>query len=100
MKIPIKIEDPSDYRPGTKIARIIEKKVWLVEITMPKTLMSDIRTGSIDLEEQELDLTELDNAYTVDTTPAAASVPPGAAPAAAPQPSSVPNGQPAATPPA
>ena len=100
MKIPIKIEDPSDYRPGTKIARIIEKKVWLVEITMPKTLMSDIRTGSIDLEEQELDLTELDNAYTVDTHPAAASVPPGAAPAAAPQPSSVPNGQPAATPPA
>jgi hypothetical protein len=64
MKIPIKIEDPVDYRPGTKIARIIEKKIWLVEITIPKSLMSDIRTGSIDLEEQELELEELDNAYT------------------------------------
>jgi hypothetical protein len=64
MKIPIKIEDPVDYRPGTKIARIIEKKIWLVEITIPKSLMSDIRTGSIELEEQELELEELDNAYT------------------------------------
>jgi hypothetical protein len=63
MKIPLKIEDPKDYRPGTKIARIIEKKVWLVEITIPKALMSDIRTGSVELEEQELDLDELDNAY-------------------------------------
>jgi hypothetical protein len=83
MKIPIKIDDPSDYRPGTKIARIIEKKVWLVEITMPKTLMSDIRTGSIDLEEQELDLQELDNAYSVDERGTAPSAPPGAAPAPA-----------------
>ena len=64
MKMPIKIEDPTDYAPGTKIARIIEKRIWLVEITMPKNLMSDIRTGSIELEEQELDLSELDNAYT------------------------------------
>jgi hypothetical protein len=30
---------------------------------MPKALMSDIRTGSIELEEQELELDELDNAY-------------------------------------
>ena len=64
MKMPLKIEDPTDYAPGTKIARIIEKRIWLVEITMPKNLMSDIRTGSIELEEQELDLSELDNAYT------------------------------------
>ena len=66
MKIPLKIEDPSDYRPGTKIARIIEKKIWLVKITMPKNLMSDIRTGSIQLEEQEVDLAELDDAYSKD----------------------------------
>ena len=63
MKIPLKIEDPKDYRPGTKIARIIEKKIWLVEINIPKSLMSDIKTGSIELEEQELELDELDNAY-------------------------------------
>jgi hypothetical protein len=66
MKIPIKIEDPSDYRPGTKIARIIEKKIWLVEITIPKTLLSDIRTGSAELENQEIDLKDLDDAYKED----------------------------------
>jgi len=66
MKLPIKIEDPSDYRPGTKVAKIIEKKIWLVEITMPKTLLSDIRTGSIELENQEIDLKDLDTAYQED----------------------------------
>jgi len=66
MKIPIKITDPSDYRPGTKKARITEKKIWLVEITMPKSLMSDIRTGSIEMEDQDIDLEDLDSAYEQD----------------------------------
>jgi len=66
MKMPIKIEDPTDYRPGTKIARIIEKKIWLVEITMPKSLMNDIHTGSVEMEDQAIDLKNLDDAYTKD----------------------------------
>jgi hypothetical protein len=66
MKIPVKITDPSDYSPGTHKARIMEKKVWLVEITMPKALMSDIRTGSIELEDQDIDLDDLDSAYEQD----------------------------------
>ncbi len=66
IKIPIKITDPSDYRAGTKKAKLREQDVWLVEITMPKNLMSDIRTGSIELEDQEIDLDELDQAYEQD----------------------------------
>jgi hypothetical protein len=66
MKVPMKIEDPSDYRPGTKKARLVEKKVWLVQITMPKALMSDIRTGSVELEDEEIDLEDLDSAYEQD----------------------------------
>jgi hypothetical protein len=66
MQIPIKIDDPSDYRPGTKKAKMIERPVWLVEITMPKSLMSDIRTGSIEMEDEEIDLEELDQAYEQD----------------------------------
>jgi len=66
MKVPMKIEDPSDYRPGTKKARLIEKKIWLVQITMPKALMSDIRTGSVELEDQDIDLEDLDDAYEQD----------------------------------
>ena len=63
MKIPLKIEDPVDYKPGTKVARIIEKKIWLVKITIPKNLMSDIRTSSSEMEEQDIDLSDLDNAW-------------------------------------
>jgi len=66
MKVPMKIEDPSDYRPGTRKARLIEKKIWLVEISMPKSLMSDIRTGSIELEDEDVDLEDLDRAYEQD----------------------------------
>jgi hypothetical protein len=66
IKIPIKIEDPDDFIPGTKKARLIEKPVWLVEITMPKSLMNDIRTGSVELEDQDIDLQDLDQAYEED----------------------------------
>ena len=66
MKIPIKITDPSDYIPGTHKAKIVKKPVWLVEIVMPKSLMSDIKTGSIEMEDEDIDLEELDNAYEQD----------------------------------
>lgn len=64
--IPIKIDTPSDYRAGTHKARLVPKKVWLVEIVMPKNLISDIRTGSIELEDEDIDLEELDQAYETD----------------------------------
>lgn len=66
MKVPMKIRNPDDYRPGTHKARLVEKKIWLVEITMPKSLMSDIRTGSVELEDEEIDLEDLDRAYEQD----------------------------------
>ena len=66
IKIPIKIEEPDDFVPGTHKARLIEKKVWLVEIVMPKALMSDIRTGSIEMEDQSIDLEDLDQSYEED----------------------------------
>lgn len=66
IKIPVKINDPGDYQAGTKKAKLITKQVWLVEIVMPKALMSDIRTGSIEMEDQDIDLDELDQAYEQD----------------------------------
>ena len=66
IQIPVKITDPSDYRPGTKKAKLMTKEVWLVAITMPKALMNDIRTGSIEMEDQDIELDELDQAYEQD----------------------------------
>ena len=66
MKVPMKITNPDDFRPGTHTARLVEKKIWLVEITMPKALMSDIRTGSVEMEDEDIDLEDLDQAYEQD----------------------------------
>lgn len=66
IQIPVKITDPSDYRPGTKKAKLMTKEVWLVAITMPKALMNDIRTGSIEMEDQDIELDDLDQAYEQD----------------------------------
>ena len=66
MEVPMKISNPSDYKLGTHKARIMEQRVWLVEITMPKALMSDIRTGSVELEDEDIDLADLDAAYEQD----------------------------------
>jgi hypothetical protein len=66
IKIPIKIQKPSDYRAGTHKAKMIKKPVWLVEITIPKNLISDIRTGSIELEDQDIDMQDIEDAYSED----------------------------------
>jgi hypothetical protein len=72
MKIPRKIEDEDDFRPnGIKKPILDDMPIWLVEITMPKDLIADIRSGSIELEGQEIDLEDLDLGYETDLDDAA-----------------------------
>ncbi len=66
MTIPIKVNSPDDYRDGTKKSKLIEKKIWLVNLEIPKYLINDIRTGSLELEDQMIDLDDLDSAYESD----------------------------------
>ncbi len=66
IEIPVKVEQPSDYRPGTRKPKLVNETIWLVEISMPRELMNDIRTGSIELADQTIDLEELDSAYEED----------------------------------
>lgn len=66
MKIPEKITNPGDFRPGTHKAKLIEKDIWLVRIIMPKDLMQDIKTGSLEIEDQAIDLADLEDAYEED----------------------------------
>tara|TARA_B110000503_G_scaffold25660_1_gene40532 strand:- start:184 stop:756 length:573 start_codon:yes stop_codon:yes gene_type:complete len=66
MKVPVKMKNASDFKPGTKIARLVEKPVWLVEIIMPRSLMADIKTGSVEIEDETVDLQDLDDAYAQD----------------------------------
>ncbi len=57
---PVKVESPDDFKPGTKMPRLVSKPIWVVTITMPKKLMSDIQQGSIELENETLDTEDIE----------------------------------------
>jgi hypothetical protein len=57
---PVKVESPNDFKPGTKMPRLVSKPIWVVSITMPKKLMSDIQQGSIELENETLDTEDIE----------------------------------------
>ena len=59
----IKVENPDDYEPGTKMPKMAKKPIWLVTIVMPKKLMQEIQQGSLDLESATLDLEDIEKAY-------------------------------------
>jgi hypothetical protein len=63
LEYPIKVENPDDYEPGTKMPKLGKKPVWLVTVVMPKKLMQEIQQGSLDLESATLDLEDIEQAY-------------------------------------
>lgn len=63
IKVPVEIENYDDYVPGTRYPKMKERPVWFVNITIPTELMNEIKDGSIDLADQDIDLQELDDAY-------------------------------------
>ena len=60
---PIKVKTPDDFTPGTKVPKLVSKPIWIVTITIPKKLMSDIQQGSIELENETLDTEDIETAY-------------------------------------
>lgn len=60
---PVKVKSPDDFEPGSTIPRLGEKTIWLVEIVMPKKLMQEIHQGSLEIEEETVDLSDVDQAY-------------------------------------
>jgi len=60
---PKKVKTPMDYKPGTKVPKLVKSPIWLVEIVMPKKLMQDIQQGALELESGTVDMEEIDQAY-------------------------------------
>lgn len=60
---PVKVKTPDDFKPGTKVPKLVSKPIWVVTITIPKKLMSDIQQGSIELENETLDTEDIETAY-------------------------------------
>jgi hypothetical protein len=52
--VPRKIEEPGDYRPGTKKGKIDAHPIWVVEISMPKKLMQDVYVGKENKENNQM----------------------------------------------
>ena len=63
---PIKVNKPSDYAPGTRYPKLQTSEVWIVDITIPRPLMEDIYRGTIEIEGEHIDLSNIDNAYADD----------------------------------
>jgi len=63
IKMPVEIKSNNDYMPGTHYPRLVNRNVWMVDIAMPKDLISDIKQGSVEISNQLIDLDDLETAY-------------------------------------
>jgi hypothetical protein len=66
IKIPVEVKSYDDFIPGTRYPKLVSRKVWFVEIEIPFELMDDIKEGSIELADQTIDLSEIQDAYDED----------------------------------
>jgi hypothetical protein len=60
LEYPIKVKNPNDFKPGTKVPKLGKIPIWLVTVTVPKKLMQDINQGSLELESETIDAEDLD----------------------------------------
>jgi hypothetical protein len=61
--MPAEIKNSDDYRAGSKKGRLIKTPVWVVAIMMPKNLITDIKQGYKEIAGEEIDLSDLEQAY-------------------------------------
>lgn len=55
MSVVRKIKTPDDIRPGTRKGKIDTKDIWMVRISMPKKLMTDINRGYRNLDANKVE---------------------------------------------
>jgi hypothetical protein len=66
IEVPVEVKDYEDFVPGTNYPKMNKRKVWFVEIKVPFELMDDIKEGSIDIADDTIDLSEIEDAYNED----------------------------------
>ena len=82
---PRQVKDPDDFRPGTRKGKLDQTPVWLVEITMPKTLVQDIFNGYMTKMKESMGIgrnANVDSAPPQAAEQAAVAAPAGGMPAA------------------
>jgi hypothetical protein len=65
-----KIRTPDDIRSGTRKGKIDQEDIWMIKITMPKKLMTDINRGYRNLDKNKVeDILNMNNAVKATTEP-------------------------------
>lgn len=70
---PRKIKDPDDLQPGTKKGKMDKIPIWLVKITMPKKLVSDIFNGYMKKMKEDMGIGRSEKVEGAPVQPAEAS---------------------------
>jgi len=63
LESPKTVKTPNDYEPGGHYPKMEKKPIWLVEIVVPKKLITEINQGSVELENATVDMEDIDQAY-------------------------------------
>lgn len=81
---PKKIENPDDFRPGTRKGKLDRSPIWIVEITMPKKLVEDTFNGYMTRMRESMGIGRKSQTEAVPqpAAPQAMGMAPAAAPAA------------------
>jgi hypothetical protein len=67
---PKKIKSPDDMRPGTKKGKLDRTPVWVVEISMPRKLVSDIFNGYMNKMREHMGIGRTEGTQTAPPEPA------------------------------
>jgi len=66
LEVPVEVTSYDDFQSGSRYPKMKENTVWFMQIEIPFELMDDIKEGSVDLAEETIDLSEIEEAYDVD----------------------------------
>ena len=66
IEVPVAVTSYEDFQSGSRYPKMKENQVWFMQIEIPFELMDDIKEGSIDLADQTIDLSDIEDAYDVD----------------------------------
>lgn len=60
--VPVPIQSPDDYEPGTKKPRMKKEKVWLIHMKIPRRFVETLDPEMLDIYDEEVEDTDMANA--------------------------------------
>ena len=66
IEVPVEVTSYDDFQSGTRYPKMQKNKVWFMKIEIPFELMDDIKEGAVDIADQTIDLSEIEDAYDED----------------------------------